>query len=46
MPTQSVPRDGVWDWRLLVVRCAALEPRAGTLRPARPRRQRADEVIE
>ena len=30
MPTQSVPRDGVWDWRLLVVRCAALEPRAGT----------------
>ena len=35
MPTESVSRDGVWDGIYLVVRSAALEPRAGTLRPAR-----------
>jgi Kelch motif len=37
LPTESVSRDGVWDGIYLVVRSAALEPRAGTLRPARPR---------
>ena len=37
MPTQSVSRHGVRDGIYLVVRSAALEPRAGTLRPARLR---------
>ena len=37
MPTESVSRDGVWDGIYLVVRSAALEPRAGTRRRARPR---------
>src|SRR6478735_2217412 len=31
LPTESVSRDGVWDGIYLVVRSAALEPRAGTL---------------
>ena len=29
MPTESVSRDGVWDWRLLVVRSAALRAARG-----------------
>ncbi len=36
LPTQSVSRDGVWDRIWLVVRSAALEPRAGTLKSAAP----------
>ena len=35
MPTESISRDGVWDGIYLVVRSAALEPRAGTPRRAR-----------
>ena len=42
MPTESVSRDGVRDGIYLVVRSAALEPRAGTLRPARPRSVRKE----
>jgi hypothetical protein len=37
LPTESVSRDGVWDGIYLVVRFAALEPRAGTPRRARLR---------
>jgi len=37
LPTESVSRDGVWDGIYLVVRSAALEPRAGTPRRARLR---------
>src|SRR5262249_23288949 len=35
LPTESVSRDGVRDGIYLVVRSAALEPRAGTLRRVR-----------
>src|SRR5207245_4128198 len=44
LPTESVSRDGVRDGIYLVVRSAALEPRAGTLRPARPRWRRSPRV--
>src|SRR5262249_47840664 len=37
LPTESVSRDGVRDGIYLVVRSAALEPRAGTPRRARQR---------
>src|SRR5215472_16214240 len=44
LPTESVSRVGVWDWLHLGVRSAALEPRAGTRRRARPRWRRSPRV--